>query len=433
MEGDEKMRDVVIVSGARTPVGAFEGSLRSTPVVQLGALVLKETLKKAGLRPIAGAEVTRVEPDRLKGLGMTALEKGGHDYAESLRPVQIDEVIMGNVVGTAQGQNVTRQAMIRAGIPKETTAFTVNKVCASGMKAVALATQAIRFGEADIILAGGMENMSLIPYALPAARWGARMNDAPMVDLMVFDGLFEIFYGYHMGITAENVAEKYGITRREQDEVSLLSHQRARKAIAQGIFKEEIVPVLIPQRKGDPKPFDTDERPMETSLEAMAKLRPAFKKDGTVTAGNASGINDGAAALLLMSADKAKELGLKPLAKVRGYSAAGVDPAYMGLGPIPAVRKLLAREKLTIKDFGVIELNEAFASQAIACMRELNCDLEKTNVLGSGISIGHPIGCTGARIVLTLLAEMVRKGHGLGLASLCIGGGMGMATVLERV
>jgi acetyl-CoA C-acetyltransferase len=249
---------------------------------------------------------------------------------------------------------------------------------------------------------------------------------------MVFDGLFEIFYGYHMGITAENVAEKYGITRREQDEVSLLSHQRARKAITQGIFKEEIAPVLIPQRKGEPKPFDTDERPMETSLEAMAKLRPAFKKDGTVTAGNASGINDGAAALLLMSGDKAKELGLKPLAKVRGYAAGGVDPAYMGLGPIPAVRKVLAREKLTIKDFGVIELNEAFASQAIACMRELNCDLEKTNVLGSGISIGHPIGCTGARIILTLLGEMVRKGHALGLASLCIGGGMGMATVLER-
>ena len=427
------MRDVVIVSGTRTPVGAFEGSLRSTPVVQLGALVLKETLKKAGLRPIAGAELTRVEPDPLKGVGMTALEKGGHDYAESLRPVQIDEVVMGNVVGTGQGQNVTRQAMIRAGIPKETTAFTVNKVCASGMKAVALATQAIRSGEADIILAGGMENMSLIPYALPAARWGARMNDAPLVDLMVFDGLFEIFYGYHMGITAENVAEKYGITRREQDEVSLLSHQRARKAIAQGIFKQEIVPVLLPQRKGEPKPFEIDERPMETSLEAMSKLRPAFKKDGTVTAGNASGINDGAAALLLMSADKARELGLKPLAKVRGYAAGGVDPAYMGLGPIPAVRKVLAREKLTIKDFGVIELNEAFASQAIACMRELNCDLEKTNVLGSGISIGHPIGCTGARIILTLLGEMVRKGHALGLASLCIGGGMGMATVLERV
>jgi acetyl-CoA C-acetyltransferase len=433
MEGDEKMRDVVIVSGARTSVGAFEGSLRSTPVVQIGALVLRETLKKAGFRPIAGADLTRVEPDPLKGLGMTALEKGGHHYAESLRPVQIDEVIMGNVVGAAQGQNVTRQAMIRAGLPKETTAFTVNKVCASGMKAVALATQAIRSGEADVILAGGMENMSLIPYALPAARWGARMNDAPLVDLMVFDGLFEIFYGYHMGITAENVAEKYGITRGEQDEISLLSHQRARKAITQGIFKEEIVPVLVPQRKGDPKPFDTDERPMETSIEAMAKLRPAFKKDGTVTAGNASGINDGAAALLLMSADKAKELGLKPLAKVRGYAAGGVDPAYMGLGPIPAVRKLLAREKLTIKDFGVIELNEAFASQAIACMRELNCDPEKTNLLGSGISIGHPIGCTGARILVTLLGEMVRKGHALGLASLCIGGGMGMATVLEQV
>jgi acetyl-CoA C-acetyltransferase len=432
MEGDEKMKEVVIVSGARTPVGAFEGSLRSTPVVQLGALAIKETLKRAGLKPVATPEVTRIEPDGLKGRGLTALEKEGHDYGESLMPVQVDEVIMGNVVGTGQGQNVTRQAMIRAGIPKETPAFTVNKVCASGMKAVALATQSIRSGEADIILAGGMENMSLIPYALPSARWGARMNDAALVDLMVFDGLFEIFYGYHMGVTAENVAERYGITRQEQDEVALLSHQRARKAIAQGVFKEEIVPVLVPQRKGEPKSFDTDERPMETSLEIMAKLRPAFKKDGTVTAGNASGINDGAAALLLMSAEKAKELGLKPLARVRGYAAAGVDPAYMGLGPIPAVRRLLAREKLGIADFGVIELNEAFASQAIACMRDLNCDLNKTNVLGSGISIGHPIGCTGARIILTLMGEMVRKGHSLGLASLCIGGGMGMATVLER-
>jgi acetyl-CoA C-acetyltransferase len=301
------------------------------------------------------------------------------------------------------------------------------------MKAVTLATQAIRAGEADIILAGGMENMSLIPYSLPAARWGARMNNVDLVDLMVFDGLWEIFYGYHMGMTAENIAEKYGVSREEQDELGALSHQRARNAIADGTFKEEIVPVVIPQRKGDPTVFDTDERPMETSVEKMGKLRPAFKKDGTVTAGNASGINDAAAALVLMSESKATELGLKPLARVRSFASGGVDPAYMGLGPIPAVRKILDKENLKVDDFGVIELNEAFASQAIACMRELGCDGEKTNVLGSGVSIGHPIGCTGARILVTLMGEMVRKGHALGLASLCIGGGQGMATVLEQV
>jgi len=245
------------------------------------------------------------------------------------------------------------------------------------------------------------------------------------------DGLFEIFYGYHMGLTAENIAEKYGISREEQDELGALSHQRARKAIADGLFKDEIAPVVIPQRKGDPVVFDTDERPMDTSAEKMGKLRPAFKKDGTVTAGNASGINDAAAALLLMSASKAEELGLKPLAKIRAYSSAGIDPAYMGLGPIPAVRKILKKENLSIDDFGAIELNEAFAAQAIACVRELKCDMDKTNVLGSGISIGHPIGCSGARIVLTLMGEMLRSELSLGLASLCIGGGQGMAMVLE--
>jgi acetyl-CoA C-acetyltransferase len=278
-----------------------------------------------------------------------------------------------------------------------------------------------------------MENMSLIPYALPAGRWGARMNNTDLVDLMVFDGLYEIFYGYHMGITAENIAENYGVSREEQDELGALSHQRARKAIENGLFKDEIVPVIIPQRKGDPMVFDTDERPMDTSVEKMAKLRPAFKKDGTVTAGNASGINDAAAALLLMTEDRAKELGLKPLVKIKAYASGGVDPAFMGIGPVPAVKKILKRENLSTDDFGVIELNEAFASQAIACMRELKCDMEKTNVLGSGISIGHPIGCTGARILLTLMGEMLRSDHHLGLASLCIGGGQGMATVLERV
>ena len=427
------MREVVIVSGARTPVGAFGGSLKTTPVVDLGAMVLKETLKKAGLKPVTTENLIRFEPDLLKGGGMIELEKKHFDYDDSLQPVQVDEVIVGNVVGAGQGQNVARQAMIKAGIPKETPALTVNKVCASGMKAVALAVQAIRSGEAEIILAGGMENMSLIPYAVPTARWGARMNNVDMVDLVVFDGLFEIFYGYHMGLTAENIAALYKISREEQDELGVTSHQRARKAIAQGLFKDEIVPVVIPQRKGDPKVFDTDERPMETSMEKMAKLRPAFKKDGTVTAGNASGINDAAAALLLMSDEKAKELGLKPLVRIKAYASAGVDPAYMGLGPIPAVKKILHEEKLLVNDFGVIELNEAFAVQAIACMKELNFDIEKTNPLGSGISIGHPIGCTGARIILTLMNEMVRNDQALGLATLCIGGGQGMATVLERV
>jgi acetyl-CoA C-acetyltransferase len=426
------MRDVVIVSGTRTPVGAFGGSLKSTPVVHLGALVLNETLKKVGLRPVATDSLSQFDPDFLKGRGMVELEKEAYDYDDSLQPVQIDEVIMGNVLGAGQGQNTARQAMIKAGIPKETGGFTVNKVCASGMKAVALAAQAIGSGEADIVLAGGMENMSLAPYGLPAARWGARMNNADMVDLMVFDGLFEIFYGYHMGITAENIAELYGISREEQDELGALSHQRARKAIADGVFQGEIVPVFVPQRKGDPLVFDTDERPMETSVEKMAKLRPAFKKDGTVTAGNASGINDAAAALLLVSEEKAKELGLKPLVKIKAYASGGVDPAYMGLGPIPAVRKILNKEKLTIDDFDTIELNEAFASQAIACIRELKCDMEKTNPLGSGISIGHPIGCSGARLVVTLIGEMLRKQQALGLAALCIGGGQGMGMVLEN-
>lgn len=427
------MTDVVIVSCSRTPVGTFGATLKSTPVVQLGALVMKETLKRAGVRPVAMETLTKYEPDALKGIGMIDLEKDAYDYDDSLQPVQIDEVIMGNVVGAGQGQNVARQSMIKAGIAKETSAFTINKVCASGMKAVALAAQAIRAGEGEIILAGGMENMSLIPYAMPAARWGARMNNADLVDLMVFDGLFEIFYGYHMGITAENIAEKYAISRQEQDELGALSHARARKAIADGFFKDEIVPVVIPQRKGDPLVFDTDERPMDTSVEKMAKLRPAFKKDGTVTAGNASGINDAAAALLLMSEEKAKDLGLKPIARIKSYSSAAIDPAYMGLGPVPAVRKILDKDGLSINDFGTIELNEAFASQAIACVRELGCDMEKTNMVGSGISIGHPIGCSGARLLVTLSSLMRKNGNELGLASLCIGGGQGMAMVLENV
>ncbi|MBW2104610.1 MAG: acetyl-CoA C-acetyltransferase [Deltaproteobacteria bacterium] len=427
------MRDVVIVGGIRTPVGSFGGSLKGTPVVTLGSLVLKETLKKIGLRPFASEELKGFEPDALKGLGMIELEKNTYDYDDSLQPLEIDEVIMGNVIGAGQGQNVARQATVHAGIPKEVNAFTINKVCASGMKALSLAALAIREGEKNTILAGGMENMSMAPYGLNSARWGTRMNNADMVDLMIFDGLWEIFYGYHMGITAENIAEKYEISRSEQDQLGAMSHARARKAIAEGIFKQEIIPVSIPQRKGEPIIFDTDERPMDTSVEKMAKLRPAFKKDGTVTAGNASGINDAAAALLLMSSEKAKELGLKPIVKIKAYASGAIDPAYMGLGPIPAVRKVLKATGLEISDFGEIELNEAFASQAIACIRELGLDLDKTNLLGSGISIGHPIGCTGARIVITLMNEMVRNDVELGLATLCIGGGQGMAMALERV
>ncbi|MBN1626267.1 MAG: acetyl-CoA C-acyltransferase, partial [Deltaproteobacteria bacterium] len=328
---------------------------------------------------------------------------------------------------------VTRQAMVRAGIPKETPAATINKICASGMKAVALGAQAIKAGDAEIVLAGGMESMSTIPFGIPSARWGARMFNTELIDLMVMDGLFEIFYGYHMGVTAENIAERYSISRQEQDELGALSHKRALDAIAKGYFKDEIIPVPIPQKKGEPVLFATDERPMETSVEKMAKLPTAFKKDGTVTAGNASGINDAAAALLLMTPEKAKEMGLKPLARIKAYSSAAIDPAYMGLGPIPAVRKILKKEGLSINDFGTIELNEAFASQAIACIRELNCDIEKTNIHGSGISIGHPIGASGARLLVTLIGVMERGDHELGLASLCIGGGQGMAMVLERI
>ena len=427
------MRDVVILGGVRTPVGSFGGSLKSTPVVTLGSLALKETLKRLGLRPVASDELKNFEPDALKGTAMIELEKNAYDYADSLETIQIDEVIMGNVIGAGQGQNVARQATIHAGIPKEVNAFTINKVCASGMKALALAALTIREGEANTILAGGMENMTMAPYASNTARWGARMNNSDLVDLMVFDGLWEIFYGYHMGLTAENIAEKYEISRREQDELGAMSHARARKAIEEGIFRQEIVPVSIPQRKGEPLVFDTDERPMDTSVEKMAKLRAAFKKDGTVTAGNASGINDAAAALLLMSAEKANDSGLKPMVKIKAFASGGVDPAFMGLGPIPAVRKVLKSTGLKISDFGQIELNEAFASQAIACIRELGLDLDKTNLLGSGISIGHPIGCTGARIVLTLMNEMVRNDVELGLAALCIGGGQGMAMALERV
>lgn len=429
------MSNAVIVSGARTAVGAFGGSLKDVAAKDLGALVIREALIKAGFKPALPATAKAEAPDTAKNEGLSPIEQQNFKWSDSLKDITVDEVIMGNVVGAGQGQNPGRQAMIRAGLLKETPAFTINKVCASGMKAIALAAASIQAGDNDVVIAGGMENMSDIPIALPKARFGHRM-DMPYgktVDLMVFDGLYEIFYGYHMGITAENIAARYGITREDQDKMSLESHTRARNAIKNGILKNEIVGVKIPQKKGDPIVFDTDERPMDTSMEKLAKLGTAFKKDGTVTAGNASGINDAAAALLIMSEDKAKQLGLKPLARIKGYASGGVDPAYMGLGPIPAVRKLLRITGTSIKDYGLFELNEAFASQAIACLRELDIPWEATNVNGSAISIGHPIGCSGARIVLALANEMKRRNVSMGLASLCIGGGMGMALAIEAV
>jgi acetyl-CoA C-acetyltransferase len=426
------MREVVIVSGARTAIGTFGASLKDVQVVKLGAIVIREVLKKAGLKPVTKKEILDVAPDAFKLAAMTELERSYYQWDDSLEGIQVDEVIMGNVLIAGQGQNPARQAMIYGGVPKETNAFTINKVCASGLKAIALGAQSIQLGEADVVVAGGMENMSQVPYAFPQGRWGARMFNQEMVDLMVFDGLFEIFYGYHMGLTAENIAEKFGISRKEQDELGLLSHQRARAAIKNGIFKEEIIPVVIPQKKGDPLSFDTDERPMDTSLEKMAKLPTAFKPGGTVTAGNASGINDAAAAVLLMSKERAKALKVEPLGTIRSYASGGVDPAYMGLGPIPAVRKALKKAGVSLNDIGLIELNEAFASQAIACIRELQLDMEKTNVNGSGVSLGHPIGCSGARLIVTLLHEMKRRKVNLGLATLCIGGGQGMAMIIER-
>jgi acetyl-CoA C-acetyltransferase len=426
------MREVVIVSGVRTAIGTFGASLKEVSAIKLGAIAIREVLKKVRLKPIVKKELIDAAPDAFKWAGLTELEKSYYQWDESFQGVQVDEVIMGNVLQAGQGQNPSRQAMIYAGIPKEINAFTINKVCASGLKAIALGAQSILTGEAEAVIAGGMENMSQVPYAFPQGRWGARMFNQEMIDLMVFDGLFEIFYGYHMGLTAENIAEKFGISRKDQDELGLLSHQRARAAIKNGIFKEEIVPVVIPQKKGESIIFDTDERPMDTSLEKMAKLPTAFKPGGTVTAGNASGINDAAAAVLLMSKESAKALNLESLGTIRSYAAGGVDPAFMGLGPIPAVRKALKKAGVSLNDIGLVELNEAFASQAIACIRELQFDMEKTNVNGSGISLGHPIGCTGARLIVTLLHEMKRRKINLGLATLCIGGGQGMAMIIEK-
>lgn len=392
------MTEVVIVAAVRTPIGSFGGSLKDISAVDLGSLVIKNAIERAGLEP-----------------------------------EQVDEVIMGNVLGAGLGQNVARQMSVHAGVPVTVPAFTINKVCGSGLKSVQLAVQAVLCGDAEVVVAGGAENMSQAPYILPNQRWGSRMGNATVVDTMLRDGLTDGFEDYHMGITAENVAEQYGITREDQDSFALQSQKRAVAAVEDGRFKEEIVPVEIPQRRGEPLVFDMDEFPRkDVSLEGLSKLRPAFQKDGSVTAGNSSGINDGAAAVVVMSAEKAKELGVPVLATIKSYASAGLDPKVMGCGPIYASRKALEKAGLTVADLDLVESNEAFAAQACAVAKELNLDLEKVNVNGGAISLGHPIGASGCRILVTLLHEMQKRDAKRGLVTLCIGGGMGTALIVER-
>lgn len=393
------MREVVIVSAARTPIGSFGGSLKGIPTRKLGAIAIKEAVKRAG-----------IQGD------------------------MVDEVVMGCVLQGSIGQNVARQMTLDAGLPIETPAMTINKVCGSGLRAVELAAQIIKAGDADIIVAGGAENMSATAYAMPAARWGARMNNTQMIDMMVNDGLWDAFNGYHMGITAENVAEQWGITREQLDEFAVISQNRAEAAIKAGKFKDEIVPVEIPQKKGDPILFDTDEFPkFGSTMEKVSKLKPAFKKDGIVTAANASGINDAGAAVVVMAKEKAEELGIKPMVTIKSYASAGVDPSIMGVGPIPASEKALKKAGLTIQDMDLVEANEAFAAQSLAVRKDLGLDPEKTNVNGGALALGHPIGASGCRILITLIYEMLRRDDAkMGLATLCIGGGMGTALIVEK-
>jgi acetyl-CoA C-acetyltransferase len=391
------MRDIVIASAARTPTGSFGGSLAGIDAVQLGKIVAEAAVERAGIEKAA-----------------------------------IDEVIIGNVLSAGQGQNVARQIAIHAGLPEEVSCLTINKVCGSGLRAVSLAAQIIKAGDADVVLSGGTENMSKAPYLLHKARYGYRMGDDSLVDSMIRDGLWDAYNDYHMGITAENVADRWSISREDQDQFAFTSQQRAEAAIREDRFKDEIVPVMIPQRKGDPKVFDTDEFPrFGTTLEGLAKLRPAFKKDGTVTAGNASGINDAASMLVVMSAERAKELGVEPMARIVTYGSAGLDPQIMGYGPVPSSRKTLAKAGLTVKDLNLVEANEAFAAQALAVMKDLELNPEITNVNGGAIALGHPIGSSGSRIATTLLYEMKRRKSRYGLATLCIGGGLGTALIVE--
>ncbi|WP_333887325.1 acetyl-CoA C-acetyltransferase [Clostridium sp.] len=391
------MKDVVIVSAVRTAIGSFGGTLKDVSAVDLGAIVIKEAVKRA-----------------------------------NIKPEQVDEVIFGNVIQAGLGQSPGRQAAVKAGIPVEVPAFTLNKVCGSGLRTVSLAAQLIKIGDDDIVVVGGTENMSAAPYLLPKARWGYRMGEGKLIDGMIKDGLWEAFNNYHMGITAENIAEKWGITREEQDEFALASQQKAEAAIKGGKFKDEIVPVTVKQKKKEVV-FDTDEFPrFGASIEALAKLKPAFKKDGTVTAGNASGINDSAAALVVMSADKAKELGIKPLAKIVSYGSKGLDPQIMGYGPFYATKLALEKANMTVADLDLIEANEAFAAQSLAVAKDLEFDMSKVNVNGGAIALGHPVGSSGARILVTLLYEMEKRDAKKGLATLCIGGGMGTALIVER-
>ena len=393
------MGEIVIASACRTAIGTFGGTLKDVPAAELGAIVVKEAVKRAGIKP-----------------------------------EMVDEVIFGNVLQAGLGQNIARQVTLKAGLPIETTAMTINIVCGSGLKSVALAANQILAGESEIVVCGGTENMSAAPYAIPSARWGARMNNSKMIDVMVNDGLWDAFNQYHMGITAENVAEKYGITREMQDEFAVASQSKAEAAIKAGKFKDEIVPVVIHGKKGDTV-FDTDEHPKFcTTLEKVAKLKPAFKKDGgTVTAANASGINDSAAALVVMSKEKADELGIKPLATIVSYATGGVDPSIMGVGPVPAVTKAMARANMTVDDFDLIEANEAFAAQSLAVAQDLKFDMSKVNVNGGAIALGHPIGASGARILVTLLYEMQKREDAhTGLATLCIGGGQGQALIVKK-
>lgn len=393
------MGEIVIASACRTAIGTFGGTLKDVPAAELGAIVVKEAVKRAGIKP-----------------------------------EMVDEVIFGNVLQAGLGQNIARQVTLKAGLPIETTAMTINIVCGSGLKSVALAANQILAGESEIVVCGGTENMSAAPYAVPSARWGARMNNSKMIDVMVNDGLWDAFNQYHMGITAENVAEKYGITREMQDEFAVASQSKAEAAIKAGKFKDEIVPVVIHGKKGDTV-FDTDEHPkFGTTLEKVAKLKPAFKRDGgTVTAANASGINDSAAALVVMSKEKADELGIKPLATIVSYATGGVDPSIMGVGPVPAVTKAMARANMTIDDLDLIEANEAFAAQSLAVAQDLKFDMSKVNVNGGAIALGHPIGASGARILVTLLYEMQKREDAhTGLATLCIGGGQGQALIVKK-
>lgn len=392
------MRDVVIVSAARTAVGNYGGTLKDTPASTLGAVVVKEVLNRAGVK----------------------LE-------------MVDEVIMGCVLQGGLGQNIARQVAMEAGLPKEIPSMTLNKVCGSGLRSVSLAAQIIKAGDADVIVAGGVENMSQAPYLSNATRWGARMGDTKLVDMMVYDGLTDVFNKYHMGITAENIVEQWGLTREEMDAFAAASQQKAEAAIKAGKFKDEIVPVEIPQRKGDPIVFDTDEFPKYgTTAEGLTKLKPAFKKDGTVTAANASGINDSGAAVLVMSKEKADELGLKPIATIKSYASAGVDPTIMGIGPVPSTKKALEKAGMELSQLDLIEANEAFAAQSLAVAKDLGFDMEKVNVNGGAIAIGHPIGASGCRILVSLLYEMMKRDSKYGLATLCIGGGQGTALVVER-